>query len=151
MMKKIITFILCILPLTLSAQVINSDEVYVYFPASSITGADTVLYEWQGNEIRTKGGLLDIEVKYLTLDDTTATIAFGHSMNGDSWNELIADYTLNKNDSITIPGSKRPSTSTNSVSVFWKDMYAPDAFIPIWIKNNDVTDGYYEIRIRWHE
>lgn len=149
-MKKVILFTVFMVPIFLSAQPYDRKIIDIELDASTIT-TDTALYYWQGKPITINKGLTDVEIKYKTLDANTATIKFGYSIKGNSWNEIISSYTLNAGDSIQIPGSKPDGGKTTAfyqTSKLWTISTSSECYLIPWITLNDVTSGTFYITIK---
>lgn len=149
-MKKLILYTMFLIPMLLSAQPWNRKITDIELDLSTVT-TDTALYYWGGKPITINQGVTDVEVQYKSLDANDATIKFGYSIKGDSWNEKIASYTLNVADSIQIPGSKPTAGKTAAfyqVSKTWTISSSSECYLIPWITLNSVTSGTLYITIK---
>lgn len=159
-MKKLALILAVLMPLVAFSQFgAPRHTYYKEIVVDSITGTDSVYFYEDDNQrtpFKIFGGNVAVEVDYYTLDDNDATLDFGGSNFGYSFNSLDADslpLLLDlQNDSTNVNGAIKGQTSGVKATKPWvSPTPVPFKYLAIKLTLNSVTSGTIKVWIYQYE
>jgi hypothetical protein len=158
-MKKLLFSIMMLIATVSYGQLqLWSGETFIveFDMSTTITGTDTILYRnielYEGQNLKTRGGGMAVEVIYGGLNADDATIDIGISLLGNTFNTIddtTLPYTLDATgNAADVNGAAPGKTGGSKASDIWiRDELPRNFWIGIKINKGSVTSGTLYIYI----